>query len=187
MKKLILIPVLLLLILLFVFGIRPGPGMTDPPVTTTTEPATTTVTEPTTLPEPNDPVYAYFQVCEKHIQNYRYSRTYIGVNLERVKLVNTEILANLLQDYCNAQGATLLLDNYDGLVEKGYINNEDGGFYQFKDGMLITLTDELLPEGKIQLDTALFFASLAGVGNRYFLEFVDGEWKIDVSPMMWIS
>ncbi|MCL1971651.1 MAG: hypothetical protein FWG57_01510 [Endomicrobia bacterium] len=61
---------------------------------------------------------AYFMIFEDF---YRRGGGRVAVDLTNVKLPDTALLIKLMQNHFDRYGGTLLLDTFEGLVEKGYI------------------------------------------------------------------
>jgi len=127
------------------------------------------------------PEYAYLLVFQ-NITQWRCK--YLAADLTDVKLKDTTYLVELLQKYCDDRGVTLLLDDYYGLEEKGYINDD---WNEFEDGLLITFHDKSLTKNKLVTEASLYCASLAGQGRKYVVKRTFHEWKITSIEMMWIS
>jgi len=132
--------------------------------------------------------YAYFLIFENlfersaagQIEQYKnwvqsldisvrpmHDRTYyIGVDLENAKLEDTAPLIILFQDFCDDNGFLLLLDNYDGLTEKGYFHWENILY-------LFVFEDEKLTED-------ILITSAHGGGWRidYTVELINNVWEI---------
>ncbi len=108
---------------------------------------------------------------------------YLAVDLSKVMLEDTEALEALLQEFCDAHGFELLLDTFDGLVEKDYI--PEG--VSFTEGSFIAYEDT--ESGPDQLVTAAYKwkGNLGAIGGEYTVEKKDGAWEITKIEVQWIS
>ena len=132
---------------------------------------------------------AYMLVFEQSINEDRKFKN-IAVDLTKVKLKNTSKLVERLQAYCDERGATLLLDDYQGLKEKGYIKIKyfklgDGmlePYPHFEDGIFIRFNDIELTKNSL-VTTVDFFTT----GWWYEVKRIRGEWQIVETSRAWIS
>ena len=107
---------------------------------------------------------------------------YLAVDLTNVMLENTDPLIALLEDFCDNNGYTLLLDTFDGLKEKGYIED-----LWFPDGFLIAFTDAELTKDKLITSAQKWRSGLGAIGSDYTVKFKNDLWEITKIENSWIS
>ena len=111
---------------------------------------------------------------------------YIALDYKNALTENKKILEKLMEEYCIANGYELLLDDYEGLIEKGYINKQE---LYFPDGIIISFEDEKLLEDKLITNARKWRSGRGAIGATYTAIKVDGVWKVDEDATrgLWIS
>ena len=130
------------------------------------------------------PEEAYMLVFQEELGRNDRELKYVAVDLSKIKLEDTTKLIELLQAYCDENGATLLLDDFNGLKEKGYIKEHDDlPFSYVEDGILVTFDDVKLT--KNSLVTRASSSTVAGW--KFEVKRIHGEWQIVSRDLAWIS
>ncbi|MDR3316101.1 MAG: hypothetical protein LBS98_06470 [Coriobacteriales bacterium] len=115
-----------------------------------------------------------------------YAASYISVSFNSLQDVDTDLLLALLEEHCELRGATLMVADFNFLVERGYFENDylwywDEGFFIY----LSPLT--LLDAEHATVEVGITAGGLAGNGMLYELTREDGAWVITAGEMSWIS
>jgi hypothetical protein len=146
------------------------------------------------MPEENltgtaaDAYYAVF----KHLVSW-YCRdnpsegTILAVDLTNAIINDTESLLIMLQDYCIRYRCTLLLDNFDGLVEKGYIETWEGSPVGFMDGFYIAFNDAQLSDSILVTSAHIYKGNLAAYGANFTVELKQDAWELELPNHFWVS
>ncbi len=111
---------------------------------------------------------------------------YIALDYKNALTENKKILEKLMEEYCIANGYELLIDDYEGLIEKGYINEKE---LYFPDGIIISFEDEKLLEDKLITNARKWRSGRGAIGATYTAIKEDGVWEVDeaVTRGQWIS
>ena len=107
---------------------------------------------------------------------------YLAIDLSKSKLEDKQPLTDLFEEFCSQNGLTLLLDNIEGLTEKGLIED-----LYFKDGILISFEDQKLTDEKLVTEASKWRSGLGAIGATFTVENQDGVWKITEEENSWIS
>lgn len=107
---------------------------------------------------------------------------YLAIDLSKSKLEDKQPLTDLFEEFCSQNGLTLLLDNIEGLTEKGLIED-----LYFKDGIVISFEDQKLTEEKLVTEASKWRSGLGAIGATFTVENQDGVWKITEEENYWIS
>ncbi len=107
---------------------------------------------------------------------------YISLDIEKAELQDKKGLIELFKGFCDKNGFTLLIDNYEGLIEKGYIKD-----MYFEDGIIIKYEDVALKDNKLVTNVSKWRSGKGAIGGKYTLEKKDGKWKIISGGVQWIS
>jgi len=107
---------------------------------------------------------------------------YIAFDLENVKLADTSLLIGLFQEFCDNNNYSLLLDNFEGLNQKGYIED-----LYFPNGILIAFKDDELTEDTLVTAASKWRSGLGAIGGDYTVEIEDSVWNITKIANQWIS
>jgi len=159
----------------------------------TTQAAITAMEEPS---PPPDLAYAYFLIAENLFEEAdRADLDYLAADLDNVKFADTVRLVELLRQYCDDRGATLLLNDFYGLRDKGYISDRGSFMKDGKAGVLIFFgnRDPSAPSGielnsnTLVAEASFFRAGLFGAGNGYTVEYTSNGWEITNVKPLWIS
>ena len=90
-------------------------------------------------------------------------------------LQDTSYFINLVEEFCEKHGLTLLLDTWDGV--HSYIRGAH--FFVF--------LDEKLTEDTLVTNVDILVAPLASTGIRYTVEKQNDIWEITESSLNWMS
>ena len=129
--------------------------------------------------------YAYFTVFEDLFEKdpaLNHESVYLAVDLTNTQLANTEPIIALIQDFCDDNGYTLLLDTIDGLMEKGYIKD-----LHFEEGFVIAFADIELDTNRLVTSAMKWRSGLGAIGADYTVEQNNGTWEITEMSNNWIS
>jgi len=152
-----------------------------------TEPETTALADPAipvAIP-PDAQAYAYFAVFEELYGTdtaLNFESNYLALDLTNAMLADTAPLIELVQNFCDEHGYTLLLDSHEGLTEKGYIESMN-----FTEGFLISFSDVELGSDKLITSASKWSSGLGAIGSDYTVELKGGIWEITDIALMWIS
>ena len=108
--------------------------------------------------------------------------TYLALDLTDVLLKDTEPLVALVQRFCNGKWFFLLLDTFEGLIEKGYVAD-----LYFKDGILISFRDIVLSENELVTSAQKWRSGLGAIGADYTVVRRASSWEITETGNQWIS
>ena len=127
---------------------------------------------------------AYMTVLEElYHQDTALNRgQYMAVDLTKIQLADKEPLLTLLEDFCDEWGYVLMEDTFDGLNEKGYIND-----LYFEDGFLISFEDSSLTDTKLKTKAQKWVGGLASIGADYTVVQKGTDWEIDKIENQYIS
>ena len=131
--------------------------------------------------DPANPAYAYYTVFEALINEnaaLNNESIYIALDLADVKLSDTVPLIQLVQNYCDTNGYTLLLMGFEELKEKGYIDYTDTDIIHFKEGMRISFHDRELTDTKLVTSGHKWKGGLSAIGMTFTVEKVFDTWHI---------
>lgn len=111
---------------------------------------------------------------------------YIALDYEKAMTENKKDLEEAFSEYCTEHGYQLLIDDFEGLCESGYIEKDE---LYFKDGIIISFEDSELTEEKLVTDASKWRSGLGAVGAEYTVINKDGKWEIDQNGVQqeWIS
>lgn len=101
---------------------------------------------------------------------------YLAVDLTKVKLADKSKLIELIEDFCERNGYTLLQDTEEGLKEKGYINDSN-----FENGFLISFEDYSLTEEGLVTSATKWRSGRASVRGTFEVQKKDDSWQITKS------
>ena len=128
---------------------------------------------------------AYFAVFEKLYEvdpGLNGDIEYIAFDLTDVKLEDTSLLIGLFQEFCDNNGYSLLLDDFEGLNEKGYIQD-----LYFPNGILIAFKDNELTEDTLVIEARKWRSGRGAIGAEYTVKLEDSTWNITKIANQWIS
>ena len=128
---------------------------------------------------------AYFAVFETLYETdpaLNADSAYLALDLTNVMLEDTEPLIVLMQDFCDDNGYTFLLDTIDALTEKGYIKD-----LYFEEGFVITFSDIQLDSNTLVTSAMKWRSGLGAIGADYTVEQSNGTWEITEMSNNWIS
>jgi len=123
---------------------------------------------------------AYFEVFKKAYERegYNYKIKYVSVDLNKIKVIDKEILIPLLEEFCKDEGLQLLQYTNEELFDKGY--GDETNLY-LTETILIYLSDAVIKKNKVYICGGKFRDSLASFRADYMLYKEDGMWVVDVS------
>ena len=132
------------------------------------------------LPEidPANPAHAYYAVFEA-LMNENVglnNQIYIALELTDAKLSDTAPLIQLVQNYCDTNGYTLLVMSFEELKANGYIDDTD--IIHFKEGIMISFHDRELTDTKLVTSGHKWKGGLSAVGMEFTVEKVSETWQI---------
>jgi|GEM_PF-2148285 len=107
---------------------------------------------------------------------------YIAVDLSEMQFETPDAFTRLMDDFCTTSGFTLLLDNVDGLAEKGYIKES-----YFEEGILISFRDTELTDNKLITEAMKWRSGLGAIGATFTVEKMNDTWEITETENDWIS
>jgi len=107
---------------------------------------------------------------------------YIAFDLTNVKLADTSPLVGLFQEFCDDNNYSLLLDNYEGLNQKGYIVD-----LYFPNGIIIVFADNELTEDTLITAAHKWRSGRGAIGGEYTVKLKDSIWDITKIANQWIS
>ena len=107
---------------------------------------------------------------------------YLVMDLTKVKLVDTEPLIALMQNFCDENGYIFMLDTIDGLKEKGYVID-----LGFPEGFVITFDDMRLDNSTLVTEAMKWRSGDGAVGAEYTVKLIKGVWEITNTNKGWIS
>lgn len=107
---------------------------------------------------------------------------YLAIDLTNVKLTDTAPLIELFQNFCNNNDYILLQDNFEGLEEKGYIED-----LYFKDGFIISFDDMELNGVTLVTAANKWRAGDGAIGATFTVEKKNNLWEITKTENNWIS
>jgi hypothetical protein len=134
-----------------------------------------------------DSANAYYAVFEALINEdvaLNYEIIYISLDLKDVKLSDTSSLIQLIQNYCDTNGYTLLMMGIEELQANGYIDDIDAGF---NDGIVISFSDKELKSTKLVTSAMKWKSGLGAIGMDFTVEKVNDTWEITAKDFSWIS
>ena len=113
---------------------------------------------------------------------------YLALDIDSTNVDDREQLVSLLEEYCEQNKMTLLLDDRDGLIEAGYIESEDGMPTAFNDGFLISFDSTEMQLYKFVADAHIWYGNLGAEGGTFTVRKTNYKWVLDDSVInMWIS
>jgi hypothetical protein len=143
------------------------------------------------LPEidPANPAYAFYVIFESLINE---SVDLNNINYAALDLTDIESLyivpfIQLVQNYCDTNGYTLLLMDFEELKENGYLTSleHDLDRVYFEKGVLISFFDEELSENT--LTTSAHSWNAWSRGAEFTVEKVNDSWEITSVDRPWVS
>jgi len=105
----------------------------------------------------------------------------IAVDLTNVRLSDKSLLIDMLQEFCDSNGYTLMLDDLVGLSQAGHIRD-----LLFVSGFLIIFEDVSLTPEKLVTSALKWRSALGAVGADYTVELKNDEWVITIENE-WVS
>lgn len=158
-------------------------------VTTETPSASPAVFETATSDNPKvaerNHAVAYFLIFEDIYETdpgLNSDMEYLAIDLSRVKADDTESIVEIFETYCSDNNLSLLLDTYDGLVEKGYIKDSF-----FEKGLLISFDDQSFSDTEVVTDASKWRSGLGADGATYTATLKKDVWEISNVTNRWIS
>lgn len=129
---------------------------------------------------------AYFAVIKQLATMWQ--GTYMGLDMANIKVDDSDQLIGMVQNYCANHGMTLLLDDMDGLMKKGYIESDGDMPVGFTDGYLIQFTSAKLTKKKLTAEASCWYGNLGAEGGTFTVNKKDGVWVLNEEISgMWIS
>jgi len=128
---------------------------------------------------------AYFTLFEYLYETdpaLNHDSNYIALDLTNVKLTNTAPLIELIQKFCDSNGYILLQNNFEELVEKGYIKN-----LYFENGFLISFNDININENTLVTSARKWRSGTGAIGADYTVKKKGKIWEIAEIKNSWIS
>jgi hypothetical protein len=186
---LVFVGAVLLLILYGCTGTKTTASPSSLPGVSPTVTDTLAVTGPETEETPDiyvsgqaDAYYLIFQELINTDSGLNGGIEYLALDLSGVKSIDMEYLTKLVKSYCDDNNLTLLLDDFDGLKDAGYIKN-----LSFENGMLISFVDQSVSDQNIVTDAKKWRSGTGAVGATYTVSFKDDAWEITDVTGSWIS
>jgi len=146
------------------------------------------------MPEENftgtsaDAYYAIFKhLVSWYCPDKPHEGTILAVDLSDAIISDTDSLLTMLQDYCNRYHCTFLLDNFDGLIEKGYIKTLEGSPTGFEEGFLIVFNDTELNDTTLLTSAYIWKGNLAARGADFTAKIRHNVWELDPVDRFWVS
>jgi hypothetical protein len=113
---------------------------------------------------------------------------YIAVDMEGVFEGERSALEAEVREWADTLGGELLLNNYQGLVESGYITPpmKDGiaDATGFKEGILFSFNDTYFKDDTLTVRATKYRGPLGAVGAQFTARFGDGNWTVDEPEMV---
>lgn len=110
------------------------------------------------------------------------SVVYLAVDLSGIKSSDTDYLVTLFQKYCQDHGYTLLVDDINGLIDKGYIKDRF-----FKDGILLCYDDQSITDKSLITHAKKWRSGTGAIGATYTVTNNNDTWEITDTTDNWIS
>ena len=107
---------------------------------------------------------------------------YIAFDLTNVKLADISPLIELFQEFCDNNNYSLLLDDFEGLNQKGYIED-----LYFPNGICIVFEDNKLTKDILVTAAHKWRSGLGAIGGEYTVKLKDYTWNITEIANQWIS
>ena len=107
---------------------------------------------------------------------------YIAFDLTNVKLEDTSLLINLFQEFCDNNNYSMLLDDFEGLNQKGFIMD-----LSFPNGILIAFDDTELTNDTLVTDARKWRSGRGAIGCEYTVKLNNSTWEITGTANHWIS
>jgi ABC-type oligopeptide transport system substrate-binding subunit len=126
--------------------------------------------------------FAVFQTLYEEDSALNSDSKYLALDLSKAKLEDTTPLIEKVQEFCEEKGYTLLLDNHEGLVEKGYVTD-----LHFEEGFIISFEDEKLNEKTLITNAQKWRSGNGAIGAKYTVKQKNGTWTITNTTDSWIS
>ena len=129
---------------------------------------------------------AYVLVFQELVE----SKEYVAVDLSGTKLKGIAKLEKALQSYCDENGITLLLRDFDWLEEHGYIKYSDpgpDGLWYFPGGEIIGFRDSELTKTTLVTSVSVATGDMSAYGKNYEVKCIDGTWTITKSEGSWFA
>ena len=111
---------------------------------------------------------------------------YIALDLSEIKFQAQDVLIRLVEDFCAEFGFTLLLNDFEGLREKGYITF-DPLPPRFQDGIIISFQDITLTDDTLVTKAEKWRSGRGAIGSTFTVEKTDGTWELLPLESMWAS
>ena len=107
---------------------------------------------------------------------------YIAFDLTNVKLEDTSLLIGLFQEFCDNNNYSLLLDDFEGLNQKGFIVD-----LYFPNGIIIAFDDNELTKDTLVTAAHKWRSGLGAIGCEYTVKLKNSTWEITETANHWIS
>ena len=143
------------------------------------------------LPEidPANPAHAYYTVFESLINESvdLNEINYVALDLTDINSPYTVPLIQLVQNYCDTNGYTLLLMEFEELKTNGYLTSldHDPDRVYFENGVLISFYDMELSETTLKISASSWNAWSKGA--HYTVEKINDSWEITSVDHPWTS
>jgi len=129
--------------------------------------------------------HAYYTVFEDLFENdpsLNENARYLAIDLSNTNLADASPLIELMQEFCDNNGYTLIQDELVGLINGGYVVE-----LEFVSGFIIIFIDsEQTPEKLVT--SAVKWRSITGaIGANYTVELKNEEWEITKTENQWAS
>jgi len=115
----------------------------------------------------------------------------IALDLSNMQFEHTDILIEMIEEFCRENGYTLLFYTFSELVDKGYIDNPrydwNGIIFVYFDAEWDVISrPPQVTDTRIRTNVWITWASLGGVGAEFEANLIDGRWTIRVVDEMFI-
>jgi ABC-type transport system substrate-binding protein len=150
---------------------------TDTPAPTM---APTEAVDSTTVSEAFQQLFLYLYELDSGLN---YGTKYIAVDPTNVPEPIAELLIPVIRKLTDENGWEFLIDTYEGLVEKGYVDESQGNY--FVEGLLFRFENIKISDNALEVDASKFRSGLGAIGGTYTVS-LDGLWRIE-SSKNWIS
>ena len=133
-------------------------------------------------------VFQEFYPRERLLERTKKDEYYISVDLEGVLYEYPELIKARIEEYLKDTGVSLLWENMDSLIEKGYILTDENGFpIGFERGSLFVFQDSVLTDIMYESNTYKWYGNLGAEGATYKVRMRSGKWGITSITNKWIS
>jgi hypothetical protein len=132
--------------------------------------------------DPSDPYYLIFKQLFQTDDALNDKIKYIAIDFSKADTADASDFIALIKSFCDEHGYTLLEDNYEGLVEKGYIKE-----LYFEEGIIISFENVILSAHKMTAEGTKWRSGLGAIGAKFSLLEQDGKWELSETTNHWIS